>query len=257
MNQPPSIALITGAGSGIGRALAKLLASEGCAIAAVDLREEGLRSLADELAAKSFAWACADVTDATRLQEATRELEAKLGPIDLLVANAGIAAMTSALDYNAEEMANIINVNLIGVSNSIAAVLPGMIERRRGHLVAISSAASYRGLPGMLGYCASKSGVNAIMDGMRIELRPLGIHVTTICPGWIKTAMTDKIQGKLDGLVDVEDAVQEIAHAIRAKKVFYTFPRQMRWSMGILTLLPRAWQDWYIKRKLGRLKVTK
>ncbi|MBI1831880.1 MAG: SDR family NAD(P)-dependent oxidoreductase, partial [Planctomycetes bacterium] len=94
------VALITGAGSGIGRALAKRLAQQGHAIAALDRREDGLRSLAEELAGKAFAWAVADVTDPSGLLSATRELEAKLGATDLLIANAGIGAETSGLDYN-------------------------------------------------------------------------------------------------------------------------------------------------------------
>ncbi len=259
MDSTSSVALITGAGSGIGRALARLLAGEGYAIAAIDRVEEGVRSLADELTAegKRCAWSVADVTDAAGLAQATRDLEAKLGPIDLMIANAGVGIETSGLSYNADDMAKVINVNLIGVSNSIAAVLPGMIERRRGHLVGISSVASYRGLPRMLAYAASKAGVNAIMDGLRVEVNPLGIHVTTICPGWIRTPMTANIQGSLDGILEVDDAVREIAWAIRTQQIFYTFPRAMRWTMQVLTCLPRSWQDWYLRRRMRRIRIKK
>src|ERR1700682_2713736 len=107
------VALITGAAAGIGRALALELAGEGVAIA--------------------------DVTDSAVLALKTRELEKELGPIDLLIANAGIGSETSALRFDAEATARIIGVNLIGVANSLAAVLPGMLQRKRGHLVAISS----------------------------------------------------------------------------------------------------------------------
>lgn len=256
MNQPPPVALITGAGSGIGRALAKLLAHEGHAVAALDRREEGLRSLADDLQAqqKPIAWAIADVTDAAALQQATADLEAKLGPTDLLIASAGIGIETSGIFYSTDDMNKVLNVNLLGVSNSIGAVLPGMIRRRQGHLVAISSAASYRGLPRMLAYSASKAGVNAIMDGLRVELKPLGIHTTTVCPGWVKTQMTSNVSTN-EALMEVDDAAREIAYAIARKKAFYTFPRQMRWRMRILTMLPRSWQDWYIARLMHRVKV--
>ena len=256
MNQPP-VALITGAASGIGRALALLLAQEGYAIAGIDLQEEGLRSLADELHAqqKPFAWGVADVTDPEGLIQATRDLEAKLGPIQLLVANAGILIKTTALNYSIEDMSHVIHVNLIGVSNSIGAVLPGMVERQRGHIVAISSAASYRGMPRVLAYSASKAGVNAIMDGLRVELAHLGIHTTTICPGWVRTQLSEKVEGKLDYLIEVEDAAREIAYAIRTKKTFHAFPRGMRWTLQFLIMLPRSWQDWYIRRVLKRLKI--
>jgi short-subunit dehydrogenase len=256
MNQLP-VALITGAGSGIGRALAKLLSRDGYAIAALDRREDGLRTLADELQAQQrpIAWQVADVTDPGALTHAVRTLEASLGPTELLIASAGIGAETSGLDYSTTLMNMVIQVNLIGVSNSIGAVLPGMIERRRGHLVGISSVASYRGLPKMLAYSASKAGVNAIMDGLRVELKPIGIHVTTICPAWIKTPMTEKLSGKLEHLMEVDDAALEIAYAIRKKLAFHAFPRAMRWKLGLLMMLPRSWQDWYIGKMMNRVKL--
>ncbi len=166
MNQY-KVALITGAGQGIGRALAVELANKGTAVAAVDIQAEGLRSLADEFAAlrRSFAWRVADVTNAAALTTQVAELEAELGPIDLLIANAGIGAETSAIDFDPAVFARIIDVNLLGVANTLAAALPGMIERKRGHVVAISSVAFYRGLPRMLAYSASKSGVNAADGG--------------------------------------------------------------------------------------------
>src|ERR1051325_4606467 len=240
MNSSP-ITLITGAGSGIGRCLARILAQEGHAIAAVDVREDGLRGLAEELRSHAergkevrMAWRVADVTDAVALAQATRELEAELGPIDLLVANAGIGRETSGRYYNIADMNAVINVNLIGVSNSIGAVLPGMIERQRGHLVAISSVASYRGFPRLLAYGAAKAGDNAIMDALPVELHPWGIHVTTISPGWVRTPLTEPLQGELEHLIDVEPAAAEIAYAIRKKLAFYTFPRAMRWKLGLM-----------------------
>jgi short-subunit dehydrogenase len=259
MNQNPPVALITGAGNGIGRALAKLLAQQGHAIAAIDLREDGLRSLADELQAqqKSIAWRVADVTDPAGLVQATRELEASLGPTDLLIANAGIGAETSGLAYDIATMNKVLNVNLLGVSNSIGAVLPGMIERKRGHLVAISSVASYRGLPRMLAYSASKAGVNAIMDGLRVELLPIGIHVTTVCPSWIRTAMTAQLEGKLEQILNVDVAAAEILYAINKRLAFYTFPRKMRWRFRLLMWLPRSWQDYYLRKQIRRIRTKK
>lgn len=180
------VALITGAGSGLGRAIARALAHEGIAIAAVDINEDGLRSLAVELAReqKRCAWAVADVTDVEDIKKSTRELEGQLGPIDLLVANAGIALETTASNFNPRDIARIIEVNLTGVSNSIAAVLPDMLERRRGHLVAISS--------------------------LRVELRDKGIAVTTICPGWIRTPMTENIVTPMPGIMESEVAARHV-----------------------------------------------
>jgi NAD(P)-dependent dehydrogenase (short-subunit alcohol dehydrogenase family) len=254
---PNPVALITGAGSGIGRACARLLALEGYAIAGIDRRDDGLCTLEEELRAqqKPIAWAVADVTDPGALVRATRELEAKLGPTDLLIASAGIGAETSGLSYDTGVMNLVMNVNLLGVSNSIGAVLPGMIERKRGHLVALSSVASYRGLPRMLAYSASKAGVNAIMDGLRVELKPIGIHVTTICPGWVKTPMTEKLAGKLEHLMEADDAAKEISYAIKKKLAFHAFPRSMAWKLGFMLCWPLSWQDWYISKKMNQIRV--
>src|SRR5262249_6035278 len=157
------VALVTGAGSGLGRQLALTLAGEGAAIAAVDLTAEPLAALAADLPNRPVAWAIADVTDRGALAQALAELQSRLRPIDLLIANAGIGIETTALAFRAADIEAQIRVNLIGVANSIEAVLPGMIERKGGHLVAISSLASYRGLPKMAGYCASKAGVNSLL----------------------------------------------------------------------------------------------
>jgi short-subunit dehydrogenase len=257
MNSTQPIALITGAGSGIGRALAKLLAQRNYAIAGIDRRDNGLRTLADELAPHPFAWRAADVTDPVGLAHSVHELEADLGPIDLLIASAGIGAETTGLAYDTALMNKVMSVNLLGVSNSIGAVLPGMIERQRGHLVAISSIASYRGLPRMLAYSAAKAGVNALMDGLRVELNPIGIHLTTVCPSWVRTPMTDQLEGKLEQMIDVEVAAAEIAYAIERKLLFYTFPRRMCWKFRLLMMMPRSWQDYYIRKMMHRIRVKK
>src|SRR5262249_1688927 len=139
------VVLITGAGNGIGRQLAHLFAEEGAHIAAVDCEGAALERLTDELKGRTIATAVADVTDLPRLREVVAELEGRLGPTDLLVASAGIGIETSALVFRAEDVAAQIQVNLIGVANTIDAVLPGMRRRRQGHLGVLSSLASYRG----------------------------------------------------------------------------------------------------------------
>src|SRR5262249_24234672 len=142
---------------------------------------------------RPFAWAVADVCDRAALKAAVADLERRVRPTDTLVANAGIGLETAALDFSAERVEAQVRVNLVGVANSVEAVLPGMLGRKRGHLVCIASLASMRGFPRMAGYCASKAGVAAMMDSLRVELRPHGIDVTTICPGWIRTPLTDNI----------------------------------------------------------------
>jgi NAD(P)-dependent dehydrogenase (short-subunit alcohol dehydrogenase family) len=254
------VALITGAGSGIGRQFALDLAREGAKVAALDRNAAGLDALASDLCARGvaddrFATSTADVTDFSALSVAVKGLEGRLGPTDLLIAAAGLVARTSALDYPAEAAADVMRVNLIGVSHSIAAVLPGMRERRSGHLVALSSLASYRGLPPIAAYCASKAGVSALLDAFRIELRPLGIAVTTICPGFIRTPMACKPDlPPPPGVVmlEVEEAVALMLKAIRARRPFLAFPARTTWQMRLLHYLPRPLADWLVARQWQR-----
>jgi NAD(P)-dependent dehydrogenase (short-subunit alcohol dehydrogenase family) len=247
------IVLITGAGSGLGRQLARNLAAEGATIAAVDVKPEGLEALAGELAGKQIVWAVGDVTDRTSLRAAVMQLTDRLGPIDLLIANAGIGRETTALTFRAEDVEAQIRVNLIGVANSIEMVLPSMIERKSGHLVAISSLASYRGLPRMAGYCASKSGVNGLMEGLRMELRPYHVHTTIICPGWIRTPLTADIGVPKPFLLEVEDAARRIVEAIRRRDAYFAFPRPSLWRVRLLRWLPAGLSDWMAERAIQRL----
>ncbi|HMF17426.1 MAG TPA: SDR family NAD(P)-dependent oxidoreductase [Gemmataceae bacterium] len=244
------VALITGAGSGIGRELARTLAAEGTAIAAIDKKSEGLAELAEEMQRqnRTMAWEVADVTDALTLRQKVGELEERLGPVDLLIANAGVGLETSALCLQPEDVTTVLQVNLLGVAHSIAAVLPGMLKRRSGHIVGISSLASYRGVPRMLAYCASKSGVNAFLEGLRVEVRPYTIAVTIICPGWVKTPMTANIRGPRLDMMEADAAAKLIVAAIRKRRKFFAFPNSLAWRLRLLRWLPCAVSDWLIAK---------
>jgi NAD(P)-dependent dehydrogenase (short-subunit alcohol dehydrogenase family) len=242
------VAVITGAASGIGRALALALAAGGARVAGLDVQPEGLHTLAAQLDGNPFAHAVADVTDLAAVRAAVAELEARLGPTDLLFACAGIGRETAALDFRAEELNAQVQVNLIGVINSVGAVLPGMCQRRRGHLVVLSSLASYRGLPRMGGYCASKAGVNALFDALRAELRDGGVSFTTVCPGWIRTPMTAPLGLPDEELMEVDEAARRILAAVRARRAFVAFPAGSAWQMWLLRHLPRRVGDWLAHR---------
>jgi NAD(P)-dependent dehydrogenase (short-subunit alcohol dehydrogenase family) len=246
------VALVTGAGSGLGKALALELARAGYAITGVDLQAEGLAELERELkqAGSLMATEPADVTDAEGLRKAISALEERVGGTELLIANAGIGRENPAVSFSAADFEAQIRVNLIGVANSVAAVLPGMLQRGRGHLVAISSLASYRGLPLMAGYCASKSGVNALLDALRIELRPRGIHTTTICPGWIRTPLTCAMKHPPPRMLEVGDAARRIVRAIRRRAPFYAFPGSAAWQVRLVRWLPTRLSDWLVGRMM-------
>ena len=146
-----------------------------------------------------------------------------------------------------------IQVNLIGVANTLAAVLPGMLARGRGQLVAISSLASYRGLPFMGAYCASKSGLNALMEAVRVEVKSRGITTTTVCPGWVRTPMTDQLRVPMPNMLEVEDAARLILEAVRKGKKFTAFPSGLAWQVRLLQWLPARASDWVVARMMRRL----
>ena len=249
------VVLITGAGSGIGRQLALTLAAEGARIAALDRQADALDRLTDDLKGKPIGTAVVDVTDLAGVRAAVARLEEQLGPTDLLVASAGIGLETPAAAFRAEDIAAQVQVNLIGVANSVDAVLPGMRQRQQGHLAVLSSIASYRGIPHMGGYSASKAGVNALFDALRVELRSLGIAVTTICPAWVRTPLTADIAIPTSELMEVDEAVRRILHALRARQAFVAFPPRIVFRAWLLRHGPRFLSDWVTHRWwLQRLK---
>lgn len=221
--------MITGASSGIGRGLAVELARRGAKIGLVARRVELIEEVVREVeAAGSKALALpADVQDAGSMVAAAEKLSAELGPVDILIANAGIGPTRDAAQLSAEEVAGVMNVNVIGASNSAAAVIPGMVARKSGQLVVISSLAAYRGLPRSAAYCASKAAVSAFFESLRLDLAPRGIDVTIIHPGFIKTPLTAGREAQMPFLLELDDAVRKMAQAIEKRRKRYSFPWQL------------------------------
>ncbi len=243
------VAIITGASSGIGRALARALAAEGCKVGLVARRQEQLAELADQIEklGGTAVFAGADVTERSQIVAAIHEMASRLGPIDLLLANAGVGAPTTVEPFNVGDIEKMFRVNVLGVVYSLEAVLPQMLQRRRGHLAAISSLAAYKGLPGESGYTSSKAAVNVFMDGLRVQLRSKGIAVTTICPGFVKTPMTEVNEFKMPWLLTAEEAARRILRALKQRRKVYNFP----WQMALFMKCSRWAPDWLLERMMS------
>ncbi|GIW81118.1 MAG: short-chain dehydrogenase [Gemmatales bacterium] len=243
------IAFITGASSGIGWEVAKELARQGCKVGLVARRQEALEKLADEIATHGgvAASAPADVSDRKQVQSAFRELADRLGPCDLLVANAGVGVPSFIEPFNIADVERMIRVNLFGVIYAVEAVLPAMLRRGSGHLAAVSSLAAYKGLPVESGYCASKAAVNTYMESLRIQLRYRGIHVTTICPGFVRTPMTEVNQFHMPWLMEADEAARRIVRALARRKKVYNFP----WQTTLLMKVTRWLPDWVIAQAMA------
>lgn len=254
------VVLITGASSGIGRGLAFELARRGAKLGLVARRRELLDEIVAEVAvaesnggpAGNVRAIAGDVRDAESMRAAAAQLQTEFGKIDVLIANAGIGGNNDAANFDAANLANVINVNVIGASNSVAAVVPAMVKRGSGQLVVISSLAAYRGLPKSAAYCASKAAVSAMFESLRLDLKPRGIDVTIIHPGFIKTPLTAGRQAKLPWLQELEPAVQKIVSAIERRKKSYAFPWQLATIVRAGMIMPNAMYDWISTRNSFR-----
>jgi short-subunit dehydrogenase len=241
-----SVAVVTGASSGIGWALAQGLAAEGYRVGLMARRKDKLDELAETIRRGGGAAAVApgDVGSWEETAAAVTRLADELGPIDLLVANAGVGLPTLCDPVNLSDVQEMIRVNLLGVIYAFTAVLPSMLERGRGHLAAVSSLAAYKGLPGESAYCASKAAVNTYLEGLRIQLRGRGIRVTTLCPGFVRTPMTAGNSFAMPGLLEADGAARRMVRALRKKRKVYNFPWQTWLLMQLIRRLPDRVLAW-------------
>ena len=242
------VAVVTGASSGIGRALAIQLAAAGCRVGLVARRRPILEQLAAEIAQAggTAVVAPADVGDRPQVMAALGHVARQLGPVDLLIANAGVGAPTLLEPFNMTEIEKMFRINTLGPIYAIEAVLPDMLRRRRGHLAAVSSLAGYKGLPGESAYCASKAALITFLEGLRIQLRSRGIAVTTICPGFVRTPMTSVNDFHMPWLLEPEEAARRILKALRRRVKVFNFPWQTTLLMRLVAWLP----DWIVARTM-------
>lgn len=261
MDWSNKVVLITGASSGIGRALAVELAPRGAKLGLVARRKEVLDEIVAEIQSKRTVGSndaidvvaiAADVTDRGSMRAAAEKIQATFGRIDLLIANAGIGVTNDGAELDAAKLADVMDVNVIGVANSVAAVVPEMVARGSGHLVVISSLAAYRGLPKSGAYCASKAAVSALFESLRLDLNPRGIDVTIIHPGFIRTPLTAGRQAQLPWLLEVDDAARKIVNAIEARKKSYAFPWQLATIVRAGMIMPNFMYDWISRRNSFR-----
>ena len=184
--------MVTGASSGIGAAVAKMLSGEGAKVALAARREDALRGVRAGLEAGTGSLVCpTDVTDRGQVEALVERAGAELGPVDALVNCAGVMYYALMKNVRADEWDRTVEVNCKGALNCVGAVLPGMLERGRGHIVTISSDAGRVVFPGLAVYSASKFFVEALSKGLRLETAGTGVKVTTVQPGNVATDLLD------------------------------------------------------------------
>ena len=235
---------ITGASSGIGEALAVDYAARGARLGLVARRGDLLAALNERLGGGHACYAL-DVTDARALREAAADFIARFGAPDIVIASAGVSAGT--LTEDAEDLAalrRIMDINVFGMAAAFAPFIPAMRsaggERR---LVGIASVAGIRGLPGAGAYSASKAAAIAYLESLRLEMRPIGIKVVTIAPGYIETPMTAVNPYPMPFLMPVDRAAARFVRAIERGVSYTVIPRPMGMVAKLLRLLPNALYD--------------
>lgn len=245
------VAVVTGAASGMGRALCRELAGEGVRLGLLDRNAEGLASLEEELRKSGIVCcrALADVSDRQAVRSAIQKLVAELGPVDLLVACAGITGATLVDDLAVEQTETLVRVNFLGVIYSLDAVLPDMLARQRGHIVALASLAGCRGMPFSAAYSASKAALIAYLESLRPPLRRRGIAVTTVLPGFVRTPlMMNALAQPPMAMMEPEAAARHILRAIRRRSRVYAFPWSTSLLLSVLRWLPPWLYDWCMAR---------
>ncbi len=233
---------LSGASSGLGAALARELASRGCRLALFARRGSELEKLRDELlAARAEAEVlvqAGDVRERARVREAVEEAERRFGGLDVVILNAGTGDSLFPENFDAGVVERIFAVNLLGAVYGIEAALPGMLARRSGKIVGISSIAGFRGLPGSAPYCASKAALTTFLESLRLDLRGTGIQVITVTPGFIKTPLTDRNRYPMPFLQPPDRAARRIVRGIERGKRVIHFPKRLTVPMKILRCVP-------------------
>jgi len=234
------VAWITGASSGIGRALALALAREGWLVVATARRAEELQGLVGEakgLAGKVRAEA-GDVTDLVRLQAIVAGVEQDVGPIDLAIVNAGLFLPVRADAFDPERFRRSFDVNLMGSVNALAAVMPRMIARRSGRIAVTASVAGYGGLPSSAAYGATKAALINLAASLKFDLDRHGVIIQVIAPGFVDTPATRSNPFPMPFLMPLEAAADRIVAGLSTNRFEITFPRRFTYLLKAINMLP-------------------
>jgi len=236
-------AVLTGACGGLGQALARELLSQGADVALVGLHRPSLQALA-ALAPMRCAVYTPDVADSTAMQAMAADWMSRRGTPDLVIANAGVAGGFDTAE--ADDLAvlrRMLEVNLLGAATTFQPFVKAMRAQRRGALVGVASIAGWRGMPGNGAYCASKGGLIRYLESLRAELRSESIVVSTVSPGYLRTALTAGNRFAMPGLMEPEAAAKAMLAGIARGRTHIVLPARIGWLARLLNLLPGALHD--------------
>ncbi len=255
MNKKFQSILITGASSGIGFALAELYAGHDIKLFLMGRSQDRLQEISNICTKKGASVEFASI-DVTAKSDMSKQIIAwdKLDKIDLVIANAGISQKG---EEGQEQVEQVLNININGVVNTIYPLIARMKERRSGSIGIMSSLAGFRGMPSAASYSASKNAVRALGDALRPELKRYNIDVSVICPGFIKTPLTDVNPFPMPFLIEAEESAQIIKYGLSKNKKRIIFPWQMRILTWLMVFLPVSITDYLLDWSSQRKKLNK
>lgn len=239
---------ITGASSGIGQALAEHYVRRGAVVGLVARRADSLAAFAARFPQASLSLYLVDVRDAAALADAARRFIDEHGPADVVIANAGVSRGVLTGEGDLDTFRAVMDINYYGMVATFEPFIASMTAARHGTLVGIASVAGVRGLPGSGAYSASKAAAAKYLESLRVEMRPLGVSVVTIAPGYVRSEMTAHNPYPMPFLMDAERFAGKAARAIERGVRYATFPWQMRVAGMLLHALPRWLYDRLFER---------
>lgn len=234
------VAWITGAGKGIGRSVALELARRGWTVAASARTASDLTALASDAAKEggTIVPFVLDVTERETVSATVERIELELGGIDLALLNAGTYVRFGIEDFTAEAFGRQIDINVMGTVNCLEPVLHRMRARKAGHIAVVSSLTAYRGLPFASAYGASKAALTNMCEALKPELDAVGVNLSVIHPGFVKTPLTDQNEFDMPFLMEVEEAALRIVDGLERGSFEITFPRRFAYLLNIGRALP-------------------
>mgnify|MGYP001567235217 CR=1 FL=1 len=212
-------------------------------VAVLARRGELLQPLGSEFPNQVFCYPL-DVRNAAAMQHAAKDFMSRVGCPDIVIANAGVSVGTlTEFAEDIDSFQQLMDINVVGMVKTFQPFVVVMRESGKGTLVGIASVAGFRGLPGASAYSASKAAAISYLESLRVELRLSGVKVVTICPGYIKTPMTDINPYAMPFILQADEAAQHIARAIQRQKSFSAIPWQMGLVGSMLKYMPRWLYD--------------
>lgn len=233
---------LIGASEGLGREVANLLSRLGTEVIVSARNEERLKELVAELPGKA-SHVVVDVSDRKALEDAAQ----KIGPIDGMIYLAGVYWPMKSTEWDNEKAETMADINFLGAQRAVGAVIGPMVERGTGHIVLTGSLSGFRGLPGAIGYCASKAGLMSLAESMQADLRKTGIEVQLINPGFIKTRLTEKNDFNMPFIMGPEEAAREFVDHLNTTDFKKSFPLLFSWVFRLSQFMP----DWMYYRLFG------